>query len=70
MSITLPLDQMTTEEKLPVMEELWTDLTRNPNEFESPQWHEEILKEREERLDAGQETAIDWEIAKRQLREE
>jgi len=27
----LPLDQMTTAEKLQVMEEIWTDLTRNPD---------------------------------------
>ena len=70
MSITLlPLDQMTTEDKLRVMEELWADLTRNEQAFESPGWHEAILKEREERLRTGRETPIDWETAKKELRD-
>lgn len=69
MSITLPLDQMTTAEKLRVMEDLWTDLTRSEQEFESPAWHERVLKEREDRLRAGEETPIDWEVAKSELRD-
>jgi hypothetical protein len=68
MSITLPLDQMTTAEKLQVMEDLWANLARNEQEFESPAWHEQILKEREERLRAGDESPIDWEQAKKDLR--
>jgi hypothetical protein len=69
MSITLPLDQMTTADKLRAMEELWADLTRNEAEFESPAWHLEVLREREERLEAGEETPIDWEEAKKELRD-
>lgn len=69
MSISLPLDQMTTADKLRVMEELWADLTRNEEEFESPAWHLEVLQEREERLKAGEENPIDWETAKKELRD-
>ena len=69
MSITLPLDQMTTADKLCVMEELWADLTRNEKEFESPAWHLEVLQQREERLKAGEEPPIDWETAKKELRD-
>jgi hypothetical protein len=68
MSITLRLDQMTTEEKLIAMEELWTDLTRNQREFKSPAWHESILKERDERVRAGLEQPVDWDRAKDELR--
>ncbi len=70
MDITLPLDQMTTAEKLRVMEALWADLTRHGKEFQSPSWHEHVLKEREARVETGQETFIDWETAKKQLRDE
>ena len=69
MAITLPLDQMTTEEKLRAMEALWADLTRRPEEFESPAWHEAVLREREERIKLGQETFIDWQAAKQELRD-
>ncbi len=68
MEITLPLDQMTTAEKLRVMETIWTDLSRD-EAFESPAWHGEVLKEREEKIKSGAETFIDWETAKKQLRE-
>jgi hypothetical protein len=68
MSTTLRLDQMTTEEKLIAMEELWADLTRNQKEFKSPAWHERILKERDERVRAGVEQPIDWDEAKDELR--
>jgi hypothetical protein len=68
MSTTLNLDQMTTEEKLRAMEELWADLTRNQIEFESPPWHKSVLEEREERSREGLETPIDWETAKDELR--
>jgi len=70
MATELQLDQMTTADKLRVMEELWADLTRNEKEFESPAWHLEVLQQREERLKAGEETAIDWETAKKELRDQ
>jgi hypothetical protein len=58
---------MTTEEKLQAMEALWADLTRNEEQFDSPAWHEQVLKEREQRIKAGQESFIDWEIAKKDI---
>jgi hypothetical protein len=36
----------------------------------SPTWHGEILAERERLISTGQETYIDWEKAKQQLRAE
>jgi hypothetical protein len=70
MSLNLPLDQMTTEEKLQAMEALWADLTRTAEQFESPAWHEQVLREREQAAKSGKDTFIDWETAKQQLREE
>ena len=69
MSTTLPLDHMTTEEKLAAMEELWADLTRNQQQFDSPPWHESVLKEREERAKQGLEQPVPLEEAKDQLRQ-
>jgi hypothetical protein len=69
MSSTLPLDQMTTEEKLVAMEELWADLTSNQQEFKSPAWHESELKEREKRAADGLERPVDWDEAKDELRQ-
>jgi len=68
MDAVLPLDQMTTEEKLRAMEVLWADLSRNAENFESPAWHGNVLRERDQRVAEGKESFIDWDEAKHQLR--
>jgi hypothetical protein len=60
---------MTTAEKLRVMEAIWADLSRNEIQVESPAWHEDVLKKREAKVKSGAESFIDWETAKKQLRE-
>jgi hypothetical protein len=53
MAITLPLDQMTVQEKLALMEVLWEDLARTPESIESPAWHKDVLDERAARIASG-----------------
>ncbi len=69
MDIALPLDQMTTDEKLRAMEALWVDLSRHEEEIESPEWHQEVLLGRQEMLRSGQASLLDWERAKGELRD-
>jgi len=64
----LAIDQMSWDEKLRIMEELWASLSREEGRLESPPWHEQALKETVARYEAGQEQPIDWADAKRQLR--
>jgi hypothetical protein len=45
------------------------DLSRHKEQIKSPAWHESILRERDERMNSGLEPALDWEIAKKQLRD-
>ncbi len=54
-------------EKLRLMEALWVDLNDQPEEIESPTWHEAALKETEMRLAQGKEQIVEWNEAKRQL---
>jgi hypothetical protein len=68
MTVRLPLDKMTVREKLRVMEELWEDLSREPRNIKSPEWHRQAFKEREARIASGQAKFIDWEKAKKELR--
>jgi len=68
MSTTLDLDHMTTEEKLAAMEELWADLSQR-DAVPVPQWHKDILDERQRLIDEGKAEFIDWETAKKQIRE-
>jgi hypothetical protein len=58
---------MTKVEKLNAMEALWQDLSRHAEQFESPDWHEEVLNERDLRVATGQESPADWNTAKKIL---
>lgn len=69
MQPVIPLDQMTIEEKLRALEEIWEDLRKNPESIPSPAWHGEVLAARKERLRTGQSKLIDWNEAKRSIRE-
>ncbi len=70
MSIQLPLDQMTLAEKLEVMETLWADLSRRPEDLPSPDWHREVLQERKRSVDEGKLKFLDWQTAFTELRDE
>jgi hypothetical protein len=70
MEAVLPLSQMTVAEKLRAMEAIWADLSRDEAQLESPAWHGDVLRERDEKIKTGRETFMDWETAKQQLRDE
>jgi len=65
--IRLPLSELTFEQKLNLIEELWENLLPDQDKFKSPDWHEEILREREEALKAGKIRLSDWEEAKKRI---
>ena len=68
MAVTLPLKEMSLEEKFLTIETVWNDIVNNSPEFPSPKWHGEILKEREAKIKSGEEQTIAWEKAKSLLR--
>lgn len=68
MPATIDLQQMSTPDKLRLMEDLWTALSEK--EFSSPAWHGEVLAERDRLIASGEEKFEDWETAKRRLRDE
>ncbi len=61
--------QLPLHEKLLVMEAIWEDLSREEQSLEVPQWHKELLEERERLLAEGKARFLDWEEAKRQINE-
>ena len=62
------ISDMTRDEKLRAMEALWANLSEDDVTLESPEWHQEALKETEARLESGAEQVLDWADAKRVLR--
>ena len=62
------IHQMPFHEKLLVMEAIWDDISREEQNLEVPQWHKDILDERERMVADGKAQFIDWEEAKKQIK--
>ena len=60
---------MSRQEKLQTLEAIWADLSKDAATVESPQWHDDVLKETQDRLNSGQEQIMDWPETKRKLRD-
>lgn len=69
MENVLPLDRMTTADKLRALEEIWDDLCRGPEDVPSPSWHGDVLGDRERRVREGSAEFIDWSQAKQDIRD-
>ena len=67
MSAPLQLDQMSLDEKLRAMEALWDDLCRHEESIPVPQWHKDLLDERERMIQEGKARFSDWETAKKRI---
>jgi hypothetical protein len=50
---SLPLDQLTVEEKLKAIEMLWDDLCRNEKQIPVADWQKELLDERQRQIGKG-----------------
>lgn len=60
--------QLPRIEKIRLMDSLWTDLSGQWEEFDSPHWHEGLLRQTEQRVAAGEEKVLDWDEAKKRIR--
>lgn len=67
MPINLEIEKMTLEEKLRAMEPLWDDLCRREQDVPVPQWHKDLLDERQRLLQQGKAKFVDWEAAQKYI---
>ena len=54
MRITLPLSEMTVQDKLQVMDEIWADLPKHEADVSSPSWHQELLSLSAAKVERGE----------------
>lgn len=64
----IEIEKLSVTEKIQVMESLWDSLCTNADNINSPAWHSEVLQQREEMLNDGTDTFIDWNDAKKDIR--
>lgn len=59
--------QMSLPEKVALLETVWSEIAADPGQVEVPQWHKDILDERDLALNEGRATVLEWDEAKRQI---
>ena len=69
MDITTQLNQLTTADKIRMMEYLWDDLCRHADEVPAPAWHKDVLSQREQSVADGSTAFSDWEAEKSRIRD-
>ncbi len=68
MAARIPLDGMSLEEKIQAMESIWDDLCAHADQLHSPDWHGDLLAQRQAALDGGQDSFEDWSSAKEKIK--
>ncbi len=66
--VELPLSQFTYAQKLDLLEKLWDDLAGDEDAFDSPDWHETVLQDRDVALAAGKVKISSWDEAKERIK--
>jgi putative addiction module component (TIGR02574 family) len=59
--------QLSFPEKVALLETVWAEIATDPSQVEVPQWHKDILDQRDLDLREGQAVALEWEGAKKQI---
>jgi putative addiction module component (TIGR02574 family) len=59
--------QMSFPEKVALLETVWSEIAAEPGQVEVPQWHKDILDERDLALKEGRATVLVWDEANRQI---
>lgn len=67
---TIQIERLTVAEKIQMMESLWDSLCAQPENIQSPDWHSDVLKDREDRLANGSDSFVNWDVAKKHIRDE
>jgi len=60
------ISKMSIEEKIATMEMIWDDLCQHTT-LVSPDWHQGVLKVREQKRVSSQEQPMDWIEAKKYI---
>ena len=67
--MNIPIDEMSVSEKLQAISLIWDSLSEDPNSIPVPDWQQEELEKRAQRLDSGEATISDWDEAEKRFDE-
>jgi putative addiction module component (TIGR02574 family) len=61
-------DELSVEEQIDYVHELWNRIAASPERIPVPQWHRDLLNERLDDLEANPEDGVPWEQVRDELR--
>ena len=61
---------LSSSEKLQLVEDLWDDLASSPEEIPVREWQKKELKRRKENFEKGSSSVLPWEKVKQNVREQ
>jgi hypothetical protein len=68
MTMLIATEHLTRTDKLLLIEQLWDELSRSPEEVKSPAWHADALQVAEHAVENGEAAFEDWSQVKDRLR--
>jgi len=63
----ISIENMSVAEKLTFMETLWSDLCAHA-QIEPPAWHQEVINNRHQLRQSGEQSPMDWNEARQAIR--
>ncbi len=63
MNVQLPLDQMSFDDKMELINQLWVSVSKQSAEESTPDWQRVLLRERLQRFEEGKEELFDLDEA-------
>jgi putative addiction module component (TIGR02574 family) len=70
-SVPLPppgFDDLSVDEKIDYLHSLWDQIAATPQTISVPDWHRDILDERQRDLEANPDAGDSWEVVQERLR--
>ena len=52
--MNIEIESLSINERLALVDRIWSSLHTNPDSIPSPEWHEKLLEERIQRLESGE----------------
>ena len=68
LSMNIEIDSLSVSEKLALVDQIWSSLSRDIENVPSPEWHRAVLEERMRRLESGEATTSSLADVKERLK--
>jgi len=65
---TIPLESLSLNEKMSLIEMVWDSLSQKSEDFSSPEWHGEVLQQRVEAVERDEAEFYSLDVVRQRLK--